>query len=207
MATYTYSIAVDFTNLTVAGVIAPAELHKDIVDSSINDVLVGVHTEGDTVKVEFETDLDGTEQTTLDGLVAAHTGETPEEPPPSDGINYQYSETETQGSTTATTWQEALSFETDPLSEGQYKIEWYAEVYQQYPGQAADIRVSVDGTVIAQVRYYTGNQMYYDYHAFSGIKRKSLLDGAHTLKIEVRNYGEYDLITYVRKRRIGIMEV
>lgn len=73
MATYTYYKSTDFP----AQKVAPGKLHKEILASSIVTELDGITTEGavDEVYIVFNGTLTSGEETTLDGIVAAHQGE------------------------------------------------------------------------------------------------------------------------------------
>lgn len=69
---YTYSISGDFPNQKVDC----AKFQYEIEQSSISSaVVIYVHTSGDNCYVWFDDPLSGADQTTLNGLVAAHDGE------------------------------------------------------------------------------------------------------------------------------------
>lgn len=65
---YTYSLSGDFTNG-----LNSTQLHSEIVDSSIVPVLNYVNTIANDVDIEFVSALSGSDQTTLSGLITAHT--------------------------------------------------------------------------------------------------------------------------------------
>lgn len=68
---YTYSISVDFPNQKVA----PSKLTQEINDSSISSaLLLYINTNDDDCDIWFDGVLSGADETTLDGLVAAHDG-------------------------------------------------------------------------------------------------------------------------------------
>lgn len=71
MATYTYSIAGDTLNDKVSG----GRLKPEIEASSITIALDMINTKGDILDIIFKAALSAGEETTLDGLVAAHSGE------------------------------------------------------------------------------------------------------------------------------------
>jgi hypothetical protein len=68
-SSYIYSVITDF-----GGNVSPACLHLEITSSIISSVLVGVFMEAgdDNVVINFQTVLSGSDQTTLDSIVAAH---------------------------------------------------------------------------------------------------------------------------------------
>jgi hypothetical protein len=69
---YTYSIAGDFPNKQVNSSV----LTEEIEDSSISSAaLKYIETDADDCNIWFDDPLSGPDETTLDGLVAAHTGE------------------------------------------------------------------------------------------------------------------------------------
>jgi hypothetical protein len=67
---YTYSIFSDFPN----HIVATDRLSQEIRASSIVTVLQGINTIGDVCDIWFAAALSGPEQTTLNGLVAVHSG-------------------------------------------------------------------------------------------------------------------------------------
>lgn len=78
---FTYSIASDTAN----GTLASEKLHDTIAASNIIIALDGVSRSGDVLQVNFKGDLTGAEETTLDGIVAAHDGVPgPKDPQPVD---------------------------------------------------------------------------------------------------------------------------
>jgi hypothetical protein len=68
---YIYSISNDFLN----GAIASDELASEIRESTITIALDYITTAGDVCDIWFKEALSGSEETVLDGIVAAHTGE------------------------------------------------------------------------------------------------------------------------------------
>lgn len=76
---YTYSISVDFPNQ----IVATDRLSIEIDNSAIVTALDYINTSGDDCDIWFKDTLSGGDETILDGLVAAHTGE----PLPSDGLS------------------------------------------------------------------------------------------------------------------------
>lgn len=69
MATYTYSLSSDF-----GGNLKSRQLHDEIVaEGSISPILSGILTNDDVVDIVFNSSLSAGEQTTLNGLVSAHS--------------------------------------------------------------------------------------------------------------------------------------
>lgn len=71
MASYEYTISTDFPN----GKVDPSRLGAEIRASAIVTALEGSQTSGDTCTIIFKADLSVDDKATLDGLVAAHSGE------------------------------------------------------------------------------------------------------------------------------------
>lgn len=75
MPDYQYSEAA-FTGLTGGNDINLTCLHQEVLDSAISpEVLDGILREGGFVTFTFDLSLDAGDETILDGIVAAHTGE------------------------------------------------------------------------------------------------------------------------------------
>lgn len=69
MSTYTYSLASDF-----GGSLKLGQFHDEVnAEGTISPSLTSVTLVGDVVSVTFNSALSGAEETTLDGLVSAHT--------------------------------------------------------------------------------------------------------------------------------------
>jgi len=85
MTTYTYSISGDFPNAEVD----LNRLTQEIQASAIVTALDHLGTEGDDCLVIFKADLSPGDETVLDGLVAAHSGEPlPDTGYRDDGVQY-----------------------------------------------------------------------------------------------------------------------
>ena len=68
---YTYSISTDFPN----GVVATDRLTVEIQDSTIITALDYINTSGDDCDIWFKAAISAGDETTLNGIVAAHSGE------------------------------------------------------------------------------------------------------------------------------------
>lgn len=85
MATYTYSISGDFPNAKVD----LNRLTQEITASAITVALDHLGTDGDDCNIVFKADLPPGDETVLDGLVAAHSGEPlPDTGYREDGVQY-----------------------------------------------------------------------------------------------------------------------
>lgn len=71
MTTYNFTISTAFPNAKVA----PDRLAQEIRESSITIAQEGINTSGDTCAVTFKATLSGGDETTLNGLIATHSGD------------------------------------------------------------------------------------------------------------------------------------
>ncbi len=62
---------------TLNDVVSPAALTSEILASSIDNTLNGITVDSGDLHIDFDGSLDTGEETTLDGIVAAHTGVEP----------------------------------------------------------------------------------------------------------------------------------
>lgn len=75
MSTYTYLLTDTLNDLVDIG-----SLQSEIQDSSITIAIDSITEDGTNINVNFKAAISTSEETTLDGLVAAHTGESIETP-------------------------------------------------------------------------------------------------------------------------------
>lgn len=130
---YTRSIANDFPNQKVT----PCCLKKEIDGSSITPALIGIHTAGDDCDCWFETALSSGDETTFDGLVAAHQA-----PDLKDATQTVTSGAE--DTTTETDYQNKVTLNSDPLIAGTYLISWNFEVRLTDGGLGCGLRTQVE---------------------------------------------------------------
>lgn len=151
---YTYSISTDFPNQKVNSDL----LEQEIDESSISTALSYIFTEGDVCDIWFDDVLSGPDQTTLDGLVAAHQG--------TDTDNAtQTAKAWGSSGTTDTNWQLKLELNSTPLKKGTYEVSWNAEIKMTTGGMGdhVEVHMSVDGTQQAETHDYE-----IDWHHFGG---------------------------------------
>jgi hypothetical protein len=72
MSSYSYVISTDFPNQ----VVNVASLNDEVLAVELSSTLLGISVEdsADSCVLDFNSDLSGDDETTLDGVVAAHTG-------------------------------------------------------------------------------------------------------------------------------------
>jgi len=119
MSEYKYDF-IDFLNDTAD----TAKLQNEILASSIDDILESITIEygNEEVKIIFETDLTAGEQTTLDGIVAAHNGI------PYVQMGSGWSESNGESGTTSIEWQQKDTLNFNCTEAGtHYKLYWYFE--------------------------------------------------------------------------------
>lgn len=125
----------------------PSQLTEEIQASAIATPLVRIDTTGKgasmNVAVWFSDPLSAGDETTLDGIVAAHV-------PVLLFRELQVWEDNPAQSTILETWQSAMSRTSQPLTAGAYMLGWYAEFRLDPVGpinSRAAVRFSIDGNV------------------------------------------------------------
>lgn len=191
MATeFTYSIANDFPNQTIDASVLTAEINA----SSIGPVLEGITIDGDDVVITFDDDLSTGEETTLDGIVAAHQGD-----PFVEDIQKLFSEgVQTE---TGTTFVEAASLDSGLLAAGEYLITWYSEISVETGDNTSGViaRVLWNGTERAES---AGNLSFYQSFGGSVIVDVNAL-AAPSLSVEFRRVGTANTAR-IRRIRLSI---
>ena len=122
MADYKYTISTAFPNQAVAG----DKLKNEINASSIASApleLVNTDADSDECKIKFDGSLSGADETTLDGLVAAHDG-VPYVDIGGDGL-WVFSQADS--STTSSSWQQKCTLNLGEIQVGTYRIRWSFE--------------------------------------------------------------------------------
>lgn len=66
----TYSVSED----TASAAVDPAHLHREVIAAALGQSIEHVDVAGDVLDIAFADALSGGDRTTLDGVVAAHTG-------------------------------------------------------------------------------------------------------------------------------------
>lgn len=131
MPSYSYTVSGHFSG--DPGNIDAGDLHGEITDSSIGSNFTFIKIDGDDIDVEFSVALSTPEQTTLDGLIAAHVpgqygGSTPEETAAEIyGSFYVQDESTTNTTHTNESWVTKLTLDADDCPAGEYRIGWYYE--------------------------------------------------------------------------------
>lgn len=119
MATeFTYSITSDFPNSIVNLAVLQAEINANLIAPA--RTVEGIEASGDDVTIEFDDDLTAGQETSLNGIVAAHQGEGFVE------VTQALYE-EAEQTTSMTTYQEAAALDSGILKAGKYRLHWYAE--------------------------------------------------------------------------------
>lgn len=185
---FNYSIQNDFPNQTLDLAVLSAE----VIQAIGTPALTGVTVTGDNVLISFGDDLSLPQETTLDGVVAAHQGVGFIE-----GVQRLYSESEQ--TTTSATDQVAATLNSGILAAGDYLVTWYAEhsVLTQDNLSGVVSRVLWNGTE----RAASANQLSF-YTSFSGsvIITVTALD-TPTFEVQYRQAG---LPNTARIRRIRL---
>jgi len=141
MAHYDYAVTA-FPNDAVA----LSKLSDQIEGSAISSAAldhINVYEDGNLCEIYFDGDLSAGDQTTLDGLVAAHDGV------PYPNVQEQYFTSDGESETTSTKWTDKMSEMTDEIGPGTYKLEWSAEVMTSHNGAQCSVRIMIDDQVVS----------------------------------------------------------
>ncbi len=141
---YTYSISEDFPEEKVSS----DRLSQEIQESSILTILGHINTEGDNCEIWFDSALEPSEVTTLDGIVAVHSGIP--EPLLTASLVRSSAEHLDISSTTSTDWRTKLVLTTEVLPAAQYRIGW-SFAWGMSGNKNFQARVLVDGEMVGYV--------------------------------------------------------
>jgi len=114
---YSYKLT-DFPN----DVMDSGRFAAEIRNSNITASMLYMKTRGQNITIFFDTDLSGAEQTTLDGLVAAHIGI------PYNSIGNSSVISDTVDSTSSTSYQQKLTLPLNNIAGGKYVVLWSASI-------------------------------------------------------------------------------
>lgn len=132
---YHYSVSGDFPNDKVN----LDALTYQIEHSSISTALDHIRVTGDDCWIWFVDALSVDDQTTLDGLVAAHDGE------PLPLPTEQMAEDVDEEQTSNTSWQDKVVLVTVPEPSGNYVVNWSAELMSSKNNNNVEVQVVMDG--------------------------------------------------------------
>lgn len=170
---YPYSISGDFPNTAVDS----TKLKEEIEDSAIATALSYINTSGDVCDVWFDAALSGGDETTLDGLVAAHDGIPVVYP------DEAYASSEGESTVTIVGWTEkaSLSF---LAQDGDYMISWSAEAKTLNKNKVV-VQVEQDDTdVLADFSLIPDMVNFSAWAPISGFKKVTLTKGTHTFDLD-----------------------
>lgn len=170
-------------------------LVSEIRNSSITASLNYMKIKG-SIYLFFDTDLSGAEQTTLDGLVAAHTG-----------IPYNYISTASledveESSTTNTTYQPKITLTLNDIEGGTFLILWSASV--RCEGSQNDIKIRVQHNDTEILSELTWNPASAGYGPVSGFIERTLDAGDHHFDFDFAT-SQNNKAAYIRKARLITM--
>jgi len=141
MATeFTYSIQNDFPNQAVDASVLTIEVE----DAAIAPALDGININGDDVTLEFDADLSAPEVTTLDGVIAIHTGVGFNDSP--QRINVIAAQ-----DNATNVWTDAAQLTADPVGMAQYTLSFYCELRTSGGNNTSQsqFQVLIDGSEVA----------------------------------------------------------
>jgi hypothetical protein len=161
---------------------------------------VAVATQGTDVYLTFDGLLEAADETTLDGVIAAHQGEDFSLLPET-----EFSETESTDDSGAE--QTKLTLSSGPLPEGSYILSWYCEIKTagEVAGTAAQARLFVDKNGGGEVERGEKSWQYPQYNQFSGSMPFSAKAGdTYDLRIAYERIGGTSNPVSIQRARLGI---
>lgn len=198
---YIYTISTDFLN----GKVDIGRLTQEINNSSISTALNYTTTNktADTCSIWFADVLSSGDHTTLNGIVAVHSGE-PLPPPVKFGDAYTITEDSSTTTTTATEFQQKLRLNLTGLEAGIYRIGFSYECMGSNKGQFVG-RVQVDDTttiyeVDEELRPSAG------WRSCSGFGKVTLTAGDHFVDLDYCTT-QSNGASKIRRARLEIMGI
>lgn len=192
---YQRSVVTDFTGL-IESVPNFSLLQSEIANCAISSAAIThINASGDAVYIWFNDPLTVGDESILDGLIAAHTGE-------KDTNKTQYNTNENEQSTTSTDWQQAVGKQCGALSEGLFLIEWYCEAKlgNGALGDDGRLRAAYGGNALADMIITET-----EYVPFSGMALiDSLLGNKPLARIRYKIYGSGGDEIFVQRARIMV---
>lgn len=176
---YSYTIATAFT--TSGGTVDEYQLRHEIGKSTIVPQCTKIDTNNGILDAWFDSALSGTEQTTLDSIVAAHN---PMDFSPTKGKTEQsLSVTET----TSTTYQLKQRVTIDALHDANYCVHWSGDVGNSVTKCTTLVRLLLDGATVLTETGFVNDNIHVLRKAWSGFQKVALTEGVHTIDIEFRS--------------------
>ena len=97
-------------------------------------------------------------------------------------FNYQDSASDGQSTTALTSYQNKLSLVTPVIPAGTYMVMWSAQLGNATNAAKSKVRCTIDAAAVGEV-FVTGSGTG-EYQSFSGFKKTSLTNAAHTLEVD-----------------------
>ena len=150
MTDYSYSIATDFVNLDVAGVVHLGLLQVEVGDSAIASglPLLDVKCAGDTVTFVFTGTLTSGDETILDGIVAAHTGTWPGAAPGEGPPNYYEVSAINTVQTTLATYVDVPSMVVNDVTAGKWLATYMTTGTSQDDNEDVTYTIAINDVVV-----------------------------------------------------------
>jgi len=188
---YSYKLT-DFPN----DVMDSNKFAAEMRNSNITASMLYMKTRGQDITIFFDTDLSGAEQTTLDGLIAAHLG-----------IPYNYISTASiedveESSTTGIVYQPKITLTLNDIEGGTFLILWSASV--RCEGSQNDIKIRVQHNDTEILSELTWNPASAGYGPVSGFIERTLDAGDHHFDFDFAT-SQNNKAAYIRKARLIIM--
>lgn len=124
------------------------------------------------------------------------------------GTHYQSAEQDAEASTTATAYQERVTFTTPSLPAGDYRVGFAAEVTTSDPAKGVAVQVELDDTTVLNEVMHDHSGIYSDgvWYGVSGFKKVPLTAAAHTFDLDFKSLTAAKT-AYIRKARLEFWRV
>jgi len=179
---------------TLNDAVAENKLTEEIDDSSIVPTVDHINVHGSDLDIYMSDALSGAEETTLDGVVAAHDGVA------DTYTSAGYGESDGESSTSSGSWQTKLSTDVDCDGITEYMMSWYGEIQSSNNTTNVKVRILLDDTtVVAETFSNPGENAY---GSVSGFKKISPSSGTCNIKVQYCSDG--GMTVKLRKARVDV---
>jgi hypothetical protein len=172
---------------------------KAVIHSMMNPLVVEKQS-GPTVVRRVTTQIQMTDDFTPTDLGNGVVGISVD--PSGGSFQYTYAESESESTTSQTSYQQKLRLTTASLPAGNYHVGWSFEISVDSNNKTAGCRVQIDDTTT--ICEFFQSPFSNEYSGISGFARVALTAGVHTIDID---YREITGITSIRRARLHIWRV
>lgn len=134
------------------------------------------------INIEFSSSLTGGEQSSLDGVVAAHPNSTVPAP---EGVGDEGGSSNSQSSTNSASYVQKFSYMTSVLPAGTYRVGFYLELGNTKKDRASECRVQVDDSITLAEASFTSREDN-AFNPVGGFLFVDLDEGSHMIDVDYR---------------------